>query len=66
MREARGPASVLPSIPMLVFTVAVLAFGLPRAWAAVAAMQPQNLESQPEAIAGQSAAADTTHAGPGE
>ena len=39
MREARGPAGVLPSIPMLVITVAVLAFGLPRAWAEVAARQ---------------------------
>ena len=39
MRETRGPAGVLPSIPMLVITVAVLAFGLPRAWAWVAAMQ---------------------------
>jgi biotin transporter BioY len=38
MRETRGPAGVLPSIPMLVITVAVLAFGLPRAWAWVAAM----------------------------
>jgi biotin transporter BioY len=39
MRETSGPAGVLPSIPMLVITVAVLAFGLPRAWASVAAMQ---------------------------
>ena len=39
MRETRGPAGVLPSIPMLVITVAVLAFGLPRAWAEVAAME---------------------------
>ena len=66
MREARGPGSVLPSIPMLIFAVAVLAFGLPRAWAAVAAMQPQNLEPQPEAIAGQPAATDGSRAGPGE
>jgi biotin transporter BioY len=39
MRETRGPAGVLPSITMLVITVAVLGFGLPRAWAEVAAMQ---------------------------
>jgi hypothetical protein len=39
MRESRGPAGVRPSIPMLVITVAVLAFGLPRAWAEVARMQ---------------------------
>jgi len=39
MRESRGPAGVLPSIPMLVITVAVLAFGLPRAWTEVARMQ---------------------------
>jgi biotin transport system substrate-specific component len=40
MRQTRGPAGVLPSILMLVITVAVLAFGMPRAWAWVAAMQP--------------------------
>jgi hypothetical protein len=38
MRESRGPAGVLPSILMLVITVAVMAFGLPRAWTWVAAM----------------------------
>jgi biotin transporter BioY len=45
MRETRGPAGVLPSIPMLVITVAVLAFGLPRAWAWVEAMQRPVSES---------------------
>ena len=39
MRESRGPAGVLPSIPMLVITVIVLAFGLPYAWAEVARTQ---------------------------
>ena len=43
MRETRGPAGVLPSIPMLVITVAVLAFGLPRAWAEVAAMAARSV-----------------------
>jgi biotin transporter BioY len=46
MRETSGPAGVLPSILMLVITVAVLAFGLPRAWAQVAAMQRAALESR--------------------
>ena len=45
MRETRGPAGVLPSIPMLVITVAVLAFGLPRAWAGVAALERAASES---------------------
>jgi biotin transporter BioY len=36
MREARGPEGVLPSIPMLAITVAILAFSLPRAWVSVA------------------------------
>jgi biotin transporter BioY len=38
MRESGGPEGVLPSIPMLFITVAVLAFGLPRTWAKVAAI----------------------------
>jgi biotin transporter BioY len=36
MREQRAPAGVLPSIFMLIVTVAALAFGLPRAWSLVA------------------------------
>ena len=49
MRETRGPAGMLPSIPMLVITVAVLAFGLPRAWAGVAARERTGSESRPGA-----------------
>jgi biotin transporter BioY len=47
MRAQRGPAGVLPSVPMLVITVAVLAFGLPRAWTWVAAKQHAALASGP-------------------
>ena len=54
MRETRGPAGVLPSIPMLVITVAVLAFGLPRAWAGVAAMQRAPSGSKSDVVPTQS------------
>jgi biotin transporter BioY len=50
MREASAPAGVLPSIPMLVITVAVMAFALPAAWASVSAMQRARLESKSAAI----------------
>jgi biotin transporter BioY len=49
-REARGPAGVLPSIPMLVITVVVMAFGLPRAWVAAASLQRAPSESASGAI----------------
>ena len=61
MRETRGPAGVLPSIPMLVITVAVLAFGLPRAWAGVAAMQRAASESRSGEVPTQSTPPETTH-----
>lgn len=54
MREASAPAGVLPSIPMLVITVAVMAFALPAAWASVSAMQRAELESKSAAIQPQS------------
>jgi biotin transporter BioY len=38
-REGHAPEGVLPSVVMVVVTVVVVAFGLPRAWEAVAAMQ---------------------------
>jgi biotin transporter BioY len=53
MRESRGPAGVLPSIPMLVITVIVLAFGLPYAWAEVARMQRAAAASKPDPISQQ-------------
>ena len=61
MRETRGPAGVLPSLPMLVLTVAVLALGLPRAWAGVAAMRRPASESKPGAVPTQSTPTETTH-----
>jgi biotin transport system substrate-specific component len=59
-REPGAPAGVLPSIPMLVITVPVLAFGLPRAWAAVAAMQLAASASKSAAVATQSTPTETT------
>ena len=61
MRETRAPAGVLPSIPMLVLTVAVLAFALPRAWAGVAAMQRPASASKSGAVPTQSTPTETTH-----
>ena len=61
MREARGPAGVLPSIPMLVLTVAVLTFGLPRAWAGVAALQRPASGSELGAVPTQPTPTETTH-----
>lgn len=60
-REARGPEGVLPSIPMVVIIVAVLAFGLPRLWAAVAPMQRAASESKSAEAPTQSTPAETTH-----
>ena len=51
-REPRAPDGVLPSIPMAVITVAVVAFALPRAWAAVANVQRAALESKAAAAPG--------------
>ena len=51
-REPRAPDGVLPSIPMAVITVAVVAFALPRAWAAVADVQRAALESKAAAAPG--------------
>jgi biotin transporter BioY len=64
MREARAPAGVLPSIPMLVITLAVVAFGLPRAWAAVATMQRAATESRSSTVSTQSKPTETTHEDP--
>jgi biotin transporter BioY len=64
MRETRGWAGVLPSIPMLVITVAILAFGLPRAWEAVASMERAASHSTPETDPTQSKPAATTHTDP--
>jgi biotin transporter BioY len=60
-RETRGPEGVLPSIPMVVITVAVFAFALPRAWAAVAPLQRAASESKSAAVPTQSTPAETTH-----
>ena len=64
MRETRGPAGVLPSIPMLVITVAVLAFGLPRAWAGVAARERAASEPMSGVVPTQSTPTETTHTNP--
>ena len=61
MRETRGPAGVLPSIPMLVITVAVLALGLPRLWVAAAAAQRAASESTSAAVTAQVTPAETTN-----
>jgi biotin transporter BioY len=61
MRETGGPAGVLPSIPMLVITVAVLAFGLPRLWVAAAAAQRAASKSTSAAVTAQATPAETTH-----
>ena len=63
MRETRGPAGVLPSIPMLVITVAVLAFGLPRAWVAALSLHRRS-ESPSAAVPAQTAPTETTHTRP--
>jgi biotin transporter BioY len=47
MRQQRSQSDLLPSIPMLVITIAVVAIALPRAWAWVADRQAAKL--QPEA-----------------
>jgi biotin transporter BioY len=61
MRERSGPAGVLPSISMLVITVAVLAFGLPRAWAVAASMQRAASESTSVAVSSHATPTETTH-----
>ena len=60
MREAQAPSGVLPSILMLVITVAVLAFGLPRAWVAAASMQRQASESTPVMVPPHATPSETT------
>jgi biotin transporter BioY len=60
MRETHAPAGVLPSIPMLVITLAVVAFALPRAWAAAASMKRAQSESTPEAAPVQTAPNEPT------
>ena len=61
MRETGGPAGVLPSIPMLVITVAVLALGLPRLWVAAAAAQRAASEPTSAAVTAQATTAETTN-----
>ena len=61
MRETGGPAGVLPSIPMLVITVAVLALGLPRLWVAAAAAHGAASESASEAVTAQATPAETAN-----
>ena len=61
MRETRAPAGVLPSIPMLVITVAVLALGLPRLWVAAASAQRAASESTSAAVPAQATPAETTN-----
>jgi biotin transporter BioY len=61
MRQTGGPSGVLPSIPMLVITVAVLAFGLPRLWVAAAAAQRAASEPTSAAVTAQATTAETTH-----
>jgi biotin transporter BioY len=63
MRETSAPAGVLPSIPMLVITAAVVAFGLPGVWASVSAMQRARLESKSAAVPPQSTPTETTPTG---
>ena len=63
MRETHGPAGVLPSILMLVITVAVVAFALPRAWVAAASMKRAQSESTPEAVPVQTEPDETTDPG---
>jgi biotin transporter BioY len=60
MREARAPSGVLPSVLMLVITVAVLAFGLPRAWVAAASMQRQASASSPAMVSPHATQSETT------
>ena len=61
MRETKGPGGVLPSIPMLVITVAVLALGLPRLWVAAAAAQRAASEYTSAAVTAQATPAETTN-----
>jgi biotin transporter BioY len=63
LRERSAPAGVLPSIAMLVITVAFLAFALPRAWAAAGAMRRAASESKSVAVSTHAAPTDTTHTG---
>jgi len=60
MRETHAPSGVLPSILMLVITLAVVAFALPRAWAAAVSMKRAQSESTPEAVPAQTAPNETT------
>ncbi|RPJ72758.1 MAG: hypothetical protein EHM24_08875, partial [Acidobacteria bacterium] len=60
MRETHAPSGVLPSILMLVITLAVVAFALPRAWAAAVSMKRAQSESTPEAVPAQAAPNETT------
>jgi biotin transporter BioY len=59
-RETQAPSGVLPSILMLVITVGVVAFALPRAWVAAASMKRAQSESTPEAAPAQTAPNETT------
>ena len=59
-REARAPEGVLPSIVMVVITVVVVAFALPRAWDAVAHMQRAASKSKSAGVANQSTPTETT------
>ncbi len=59
-RETQAPSGVLPSILMLVITVAVVAFALPRAWVAAASMKRAQSESTLEAVPVQTEPDETT------
>jgi biotin transporter BioY len=63
-RETHAPSGVLPSILMLVITVAVVAFALPRAWVAAASMKRAQSESTPEAVPVQTEPDETTQPRP--
>ena len=60
-RETQAPSGVLPSILMLVITVAVLAFALPRSWVAAASMKRAQSESTSEAVTARATPAETTN-----
>jgi biotin transporter BioY len=60
-RETQAPSGVLPSILILVITVTVVAFALPRAWVAAASMKRAQSESTPEAVPVQTEPNETAH-----
>jgi biotin transporter BioY len=64
MREREAPSGVLPSIAMLAITIAVLAFALPRAWAAATAMQHAASQSSSAPATAQATPTDTPHTPP--